>query len=212
LDEETFRFIPRFAKQQQENLSGVGEKYLTHPHFEVWQDYLIRWYEPPKEKTLLFLPCSKTKPYSRSKTHGEIIRILKEAGVRDSVHEVMLSNAGVVPREFEDKYPFNAYDWNERLETPEVKSRYVEVTKERIASYLRAHKKYYSKVGCFLKYDAESYKALKDAADEVEIELTNLLSKETYESVLDEGGPLQSIEALADLGKNIVKWLPRNSL
>lgn len=212
LDEETFRFVPRFPKQLQEKLSGVGETYLTHPHFEVWQDYLTRWYTPPKNRVLLFLPCSKTKPYSKSKTHQNIIGVLEEAGVRALAHEVMLSNAGVVPRELEDNYPFNAYDWDEKLETPEIKKRYIEVTAKRAADYLRAHKEYYLKVGCYLKHDSESYAALTEAAEDAGVECTNLLTRETYEKIRDERRPLQSDAAATDLKENIVEWLRRNSL
>jgi len=123
LDEETFRFIPKFPEQIKEPLRGVGEEYLTHPHFEVWQDYLQRWYRPPEDKDiLLFLPCSYTKPYSRSTTHRGIIETLKKTDKYGRIHQVMLSNTGVIPREFENMYPFNAYDWDEKQETAEIRS------------------------------------------------------------------------------------------
>jgi predicted RNA-binding protein len=211
LDEETFRFVPKFPKQICGNLSGVGERYLTHPHFEVWQDYIRRWYEPPKGKLLLFLPCSKTKPYSDSETHKRIADALKKAGAAGRVHEVMLSNAGIVPREFEDNYPFNAYDWDEREETPEIKRRYIEVTAERIRDYLRAHQQYYLGVGCYLKHDSESYTALTRACEEVGVECRNLLAKETYDRIKGENKPLQNEAALAKLKESLVGWLRQSS-
>ncbi|MCX6695366.1 MAG: DUF5591 domain-containing protein, partial [Candidatus Altiarchaeota archaeon] len=66
-DEETFKFTPMFPEKKR--LIGVGEEYLTHPYFDVWQDYINRWYTPPRKKVLLFLPCSFKKPYSESETH-----------------------------------------------------------------------------------------------------------------------------------------------
>jgi predicted RNA-binding protein len=111
----------------------------------------------------------------------------------------MLSNAGVVPREFEDMYPFNAYDWDEKLETEETKRRYIEVTRKRIKSYLSCHRDNYKMVACFLKYSSESYQALDAACRELGIEFRNLLSKETYEKIKDQGKPLQKNEALDDL-------------
>ncbi len=192
LDVETFRFVPLFPKELRDNLSGVGERYMTHPHFEVWQDYILRWYSPPAgKKTLLFLPCSYAKPYSRSRTHKGIINVLRE---HSGIHEVMLSNAGVVPREFEDYYPFNSYDWDESKETGEIKQRYIEVTKERIRRYLKTHGSHYRGVFCFLDYESESFKALSGACDELSMECNNLLSRKR-------GGKrvLQSEQALEDL-------------
>jgi hypothetical protein len=202
MDAETFRFTPKFPPALQEKLSGVGEEYLTHPHFEVWQDYLIRWYEHPKEKnTVIFLPCSHKKPYSESETHRGIIARLEEAGLRERVHEVMLSNAGVIPREFEAYYPFNAYDWDESLETEEIKARYIQVTARRIKKYLSAQK--YGRVLCFLKYSSESYKALSETCSDLGLELRNLLSTATYEKVKKEKRPLQTQEALDDLSEGL---------
>ncbi|MFH1055090.1 MAG: DUF5591 domain-containing protein [Candidatus Altiarchaeota archaeon] len=207
-DAETFKFTPSFPDESKENLVGVGEWYLTHPHYEVWQDYLIRWYRPPEGRVLLFLPCSRRKPYSLSKTHERIIGVLEEEG-RNNFHEVMLSNAGVVPREFEDRYPFESYDWDESLETPEIKARYVEVTAERIRQYLTAHRQYYKGVVCFLKHDSESYEALRRACGELDVEVKNLLRKETYERIRGQDRPLQSDESVVDLAEG-VRWCLRN--
>ncbi|MEA3254811.1 MAG: DUF5591 domain-containing protein [Candidatus Altiarchaeota archaeon] len=175
LDPETFRFIPKFPREIREGLNGVGEEFLTHPHFEVWQDYLERWYQPPRDKdVLLFLPCSYRKPYSESKTHRKIIGGLKTTGIYPRIHQVMLSNAGVVPREFEDYYPFNAYDWDESLETEEVKRRYIEVTLERIRKYLEAHGTCYKERFHLLKDESESFKALKKVCEELDVECDRL--------------------------------------
>lgn len=195
-DVETFRFVPKFPRELRENLTGVGENFLTHPHFEVWQDYLVRWYKP-EEGIVLFLPCSYKKPYSESETHRGIIGVLRKLGLRGSIHEVMLSNTGLVPREFENLYPFNAYDWDEMQETEEIKGRYIEVTAIRIEDYLKARG--YEEVLCFLKYDSESYQALEIACNSLSIKFTNLLSKKTYDKIRDGKRPLQSEEALSDL-------------
>jgi len=209
LDEETFRFTPMFPEKKR--LNGVGEEYLTHPYFEVWQDYINRWYAPPESKRkLLFLPCAFKKPYSESETHRSIICVLEKNNARRRVHEVMISNAGVIPREFEDHYPFNAYDWDEALETKEIKERYIQVTAERIGSYLKAHSSYYDKVACYLRYDSESYKALEKACAETGVKFKNLLSKETQQKMENETSLLRKEDALKDLEKNI-SWLLQDS-
>ncbi|MFH0860987.1 MAG: DUF5591 domain-containing protein [Candidatus Altiarchaeota archaeon] len=210
-DAETFNFIPRFPKRLRQSLKGVGEEYLLHPHFEVWQDYLARWYRPPEGRSLLLLPCSYKKPYSQSETHRNIIGVLEETGTRNRFHEVMLSNAGVIPREFEDYYPFNSYDWDERLETDEIKERYVEVTSERIEKYLKAHAKSYDGILCYLKYGSDSYKALENAAGRLKADFRNLLDEETYARITAEKQPLKSKEALNDFRSNIRLWSQRDS-
>ena len=195
-DAETFKFVPKFPDELKEKLSGVGEEFLTHPHFDVWQDYLCRWFKPVQD-TILFLPCAYKKPYSESKTHKNIIEILDKLKLYKRMHQVMLSNAGVVPREFERYYPFADYDWDEKLETPEIKARYVEVTKNRIKKYLKS--KNYNKIYCFLKYNSESCKALEEACNELNLKFENLLTGETYEKIKDEKKVLQRNEALKDL-------------
>jgi archaeosine synthase alpha-subunit len=208
-DVETFHFIPSFPEDKMDDLSGVGEWYLTHPHFEVWQDYILRWYEPSPGRTLLFLPCAKRKPYRESKTHKAIIERLKGAG-RMNFHEVMISNAGVIPRELESKYPFAHYDWDESLETPEIKKRYVQVTCERIKKYLKAHKGKYQLIACYLKPDSESHKALSRACEELGISCRNLLTGQTYDRVSGGPSPLITEAALDDLTEGL-NWCARNS-
>ena len=203
-DAETFRFVPKFPDELKKNLAGVGEEFLTHPHFDVWQDYLCRWFEA-KQDVVLFLPCSHKKPYSESSTHRNIVVILDKLNLYKKIHQVMLSNAGVVPREFEHYYPFADYDWDEKLETPEIKARYIEVTKNRIKKYLKS--KNYKKIYCFLKYDSESYIALDSACRELNLNLENLLTKKTYEKIKEDKRVLQRDEALNDLEEGLKKLI-----
>ncbi|MBN3037135.1 MAG: DUF5591 domain-containing protein [Candidatus Diapherotrites archaeon] len=194
-DAETFRFIPTFPREYRRVIRGATEENLTHPHYVVWQDWLQRFYEPPKwARVALFLPCSAKKPYSKSKTHSLVWSVVKRFR---GVHRIVVSNPGVIPIEFDDHYPFNAYEWDEREETPEIRKRYVEMNAERVKKYLQAHA--YERVLCFLKY-SETYEAVKRACDELGIPLRNALSKETYERFKDEGNPLFREEALEELG------------
>ncbi|MBU0763186.1 MAG: DUF5591 domain-containing protein [Candidatus Altiarchaeota archaeon] len=208
VDFETFKFKPNIPEYLRGNLKGVGEWYLTHPHFEVWQDYFVRWYQPPKDRILIFLPCSYKKPYSLSETHKGIVNTL--GSERAKFHEVMLSNAGVIPREFEDYYPFNSYDWDEKLENETIKRRYIEVTTQRIEKYLAPHIQSYRGIVCFLKYGSESYKALDAACKNMNTGFKNLLSKETYDKIQNERKPLQTNEALKEL-RDGIKWCLQNS-
>ncbi|MFZ3077203.1 MAG: DUF5591 domain-containing protein, partial [Candidatus Aenigmatarchaeota archaeon] len=146
-DFNNFSFVPKFSREKQEIIKGASEKELLHPHFEVWHDYICRFYEVPKEKkAVLFLPCTFTKPYYNSTFHREIAKIV---GNKKDIHLVVLSSPGMIPYEFANKYPFNSYDWPEWDETPELKKKYIAVTEKRIENYLSVHK--YEKCFCFLK-------------------------------------------------------------
>lgn len=172
IDFSNFDFKPRFPENVREEIVGAGEEQLLHPHFEVWQDYLTRLYEP-KKSNVLFVPCSYRKPYTKSRTWKAIKKVTKKYG---DLHHVAISNPGVVPEEFANKYPFNSYDWPEKEETPEIKELYIKVNKERIKKYLDAHD--YFKVFSYLKPSSESHQALEQACDDLDIKLHQCLTKD----------------------------------
>ncbi len=197
-DFNNFAFEPKFPKEMKMYLKGVGKKFLLHPYYEVWQDYICRFYEKPKEKKyVFFIPCTYTKPYYKSKLHREILKIVPK-----NVHLVVISSPGVIPYEFVNKYPFNSYDWPEWKETKKMKKLYVNVTKERIVNYLKSHK--YEKYFAFLRPDSESFESLRKACRELKIELKICLETETWERIKNRKNPLLSKEALNDL-KNCIK-------
>lgn len=197
-DFNNFSFVPRFSKEKQAMIKGASERELLHPYFEVWQDYVCRFYEIPKEKKIvLFLPCTFTKPYYNSKLHREIVKIV---GNRKGIHLVVLSSPGVIPYEFANKYPFNSYDWPEWEETPEIKKKYISVKEKRIENYLIGHK--YEKYFCFLK-PTETFIALGKACKKTGIPLINCLKPETWEKIKGEKNPL--LLALEDLRESLNK-------
>lgn len=198
-DFSNFAFEPKIPKDMQKPLKGVGKEFLLHPYYEIWQDYICRFYEKPKEKKYaLFIPCTYTKPYYKSKLHKEILKIVPK-----DFHLIVISSPGVIPYEFVNKYPFNAYDWPEWEETEEIKKLYIKVTKKRIENYLKKHS--YRKYFVFLKPTSESYIALKKACEKLGIKLIDCLRKETWEKIKDRKNPLLSDEALKDLKECIKK-------
>ena len=191
LDEETFRFIPQFPNKKA--FDGVGIGYITNPTYDAWQDYIVRWYEKPEGKdTALFLPCSAKKPYRESRTHATIWHAIK--GIR-GVHRIVISSPGVIPFEFNGRYPFDTYDWDESKETPEIMKEYVRINKERIMDYLKGHR--YKHHVAYFRSGSESYEALKQACDELGIELVN---------ALPEGERVTSKEGLGNL-RNVLEKL-----
>ncbi len=205
-DSENYLFVPKFPPEQRKLLKGANSEILNHRFFEVWQDYFQRFYEKPKgKKWVLFLQCSFKKPYSRSKTHKAINKVLSEfPDFVSKTHLVVLSTPGVIPMEFDNYYPFNAYDWSEWEETPEIKQEYIEVISRRIKNYLKKHK--YEKYFSYLKPSSETYQALKKACDELDIELVNLFDEEVYEQVKNEKNPVATKLALENLEKKLKEF------
>ncbi len=82
------------------------------PEMVRFRARLIERYRPPPSKSVLLLvPCSRTKPYRKSRSHRRFAMALD--GLRDlaRVHLVSLSSPiGVVPRELEDVPPARHYD------------------------------------------------------------------------------------------------------
>ncbi|MBW6451198.1 MAG: DUF5591 domain-containing protein [DPANN group archaeon] len=208
-DFETFIFSPRIPEHLRADLYGVGEKCLMHPHYEIWQDYFNRFYNIPTIKEfILFLPCAFRKPYSNSKTHKDILKQLIRLPQYPKIHQVMVSSPGVIPREFENKYPFKSYDWPEWQETADIKKQYIEITAKRIEEYLKTHKDTYKKVFVYLKPTSESYKAVEIACSNLKIRLISCIDKNTYQKILDKGKEKQILTdrlALDSLLKTLKK-------
>ncbi|WP_304327823.1 DUF5591 domain-containing protein [Candidatus Culexarchaeum yellowstonense] len=164
LDFNNLNFIPKFPREKQIFLHGVGHDYLVHPYYEVWQDYIVRFYKPPKSKDIaLFLPCAYRKPYTRSKTWKAILNAIYSLPIFPRIHLIAVSSPGVIPYEFINYYPFQSYDWPEWLETEEIKREYIEVTKIRVKKYLMKHASNYKIFYAYFRYGAETLTAIIEA-------------------------------------------------
>lgn len=82
------------------------------PEMVRFRSRLLERYRPPPSKSvLLLLPCSKTKPYRRSRSHRRFSGALEGLRALERVHFVSVSSPiGLVPRELEDVYPARHYD------------------------------------------------------------------------------------------------------
>lgn len=78
---------------------------VNRPDVVKFFENSINAYEPAG-KTLVLLPCSATKPYSFSKTHRTLKKLVDFRGV----NEIIISSPLVSPREFELCYPVMNYD------------------------------------------------------------------------------------------------------
>lgn len=82
------------------------------PEMVRFRARIIERYRPPPSKTVLLLvPCSKTKPYRRSRSHRRFLSALEGLSPLERVHFVSVSSPiGIVPRELEDVPPARQYD------------------------------------------------------------------------------------------------------
>ena len=163
LDEESLVWSGRelvWAGDGRLYLRGVGKEILLHPYVEEAHRRILSEYEPPRGRMLLLIPCSYGKPYSQSYIHYFLQKTLVKAGVYDKVHQVIVTNAGVVPRELEEYYPYVAYDWNPLKETPEIKHLYTQVLARRLDDYLEKFWGHYNGAAAYLRWDSDSWKAI----------------------------------------------------
>ena len=152
-------------------LEGVGKNFLEHEYFEKWHEYICKEYSPPKRPIALFIPCYWGKPYDQSYIFKEIEKNVLNILKPDEVHFIVISSAGVVPREFWHETVFKAYDWDPNFETEEIKEQYVKVTTQRLKNYFQAYKENYKIFASYLRLNSESFKSLQQAIKDFNIHL-----------------------------------------
>jgi len=172
---------PKFEEKDYIGLNGTSEKQLLHPHFEKWQKWLVEEYTPPKDKIALFIPCAAIKPYYNSPIHKIINKTLEN--YENKIHRIVISNAGVIPYEFSDKYPFDSYDWNPLSESKAIQDRYYDITKDRIVAYIEKHQ--YKAHLSYLRLNSISYNSLKNACEQLSLELYSKPIDEVIDSDKD---------------------------
>jgi len=195
---------PKFNHKDYIGLNGTSEGQILHPHFEKWQDWFIKFYIPPKNKIALFIPCAAIKPYFNSPIHKIINNNLENYD--DKIHKIVISNAGVIPYEFSDKYPFNSYDWNPVTETELIKEKYYEITKDRLYNYLKKHTSYNGYIS-YLRQDSISFRSLIDACNDLNLQLHHQTLKEEIEQNKDSDLVLIYPDNLITLEKMIEETL-----
>jgi len=155
-------------------LRGIGGDYLDNKYFNKWQEYLVTEYVPPKKHRIcLFIPCAWGKPYSQSYIHYFINKTLSQTKYYDKIHQIIVSNAGVVPREWENFYPFAAYDWDPTLEWEEIKIDYAKILFLRLKKFIEKHEENYTHFACYLRPDSDNMKAVNKIISDMKIKIPN---------------------------------------
>jgi len=169
---------PDLLEKDYIGLNGVGKAQLNHPHFEIWQSYFKEDYIIKENiKTVLFLPCAAIKPYYNSPIHRAFNEVINDY---KNIQKIVISNAGIIPYEFCDRYPFESYDWNPLFETDLIKQEYIEVISKRIFDFFYAREidnnlKFIS----YLRNGSESLKSLEIAFNKLSfnLEVTKISGK-----------------------------------
>ncbi len=100
---------------------------FKHPVVTAWHEYFLREWHSEKPIALL-LPCTSVKPYSRSATHRLAYALLRKYGLETKVQVYSVSEPMLlVPRELEECYPFNSYDYPPALMTESEKEEFAEL-------------------------------------------------------------------------------------
>ncbi len=205
-------------RECREYLRGVGLKYLLNKYFEEGFKKLLREYRPRKHYPVgLIMPCSYGKPYSNSYIHYIIRKSIADLIIQGKIHEIIVTNAGVVPRELDEYWPYVAYDWNPVYETPEIKEWYTRVLEKRLKEYISTFRSYYDRFAAYLRWNSDSWKAVEKVSQELGIEIPNLAPKtvsreEIIEASLnglyeDEDIVLITETSLKNLREKLVKLL-----
>ncbi|GEM_PF-62485 len=87
----------------------AGGEVLHSPSVRDWHMFIDTFWKPPiqQARAMVLLPCSATKPYTRSPSHATFRRRLHHP----SIHEmVVTSPLGLVPRELEMLWPAAHYE------------------------------------------------------------------------------------------------------
>lgn len=116
LDREYFDTIRQYTPlyQKLKKISCPSELSFHRPDFHEFRQRVVNNFTPEKFTNLIVLfPCSAKKPYSSSKSHKKLMRILRDTAKSKfpKIQEFILTSPlGVIPRQLENIYPANSYD------------------------------------------------------------------------------------------------------
>ncbi len=116
LDREYFETIRQYTPlyQKLKKISCPSELSFYRPDFHEFRQRVVNNFTPEEFTNLIVLfPCSAKKPYSSSKSHKKLLRILRDTAKSKfpNIQEFILTSPlGVIPRQLESIYPANSYD------------------------------------------------------------------------------------------------------
>lgn len=116
LDRDYFEFIKSYNPllQKVQEISCIGEISYDRPDFREFRNRVVDNFAPEKfTKLIVLFTCSAKKPYSNSKSHQKLLKVLRDTAKSNFpfIQELILTSPlGVIPRQLENIYPANSYD------------------------------------------------------------------------------------------------------
>ncbi len=139
---------------------------FNHPVVKKWHEYFMEFWNSDKGLAII-LPCTSIKPYSKSATHKLAYSIIKKLDLDVQVYSVSEPML-LVPRELEECYPFNSYDYPPSKMTKEEKEEFVELLIDPLTKISKLHRRI---VGILPKHHYNVVKRASELADINNIEL-----------------------------------------
>lgn len=113
LDINYYHYLEKHtATQTKKRVITTTRDGLFRPEIRRFQHRVLHRFQPPAHANiLLLLPCSAKKPYSFSKSHRRIQRVIHSIKNYRCIQEMIITSPlGLVPRELELIYPASSYD------------------------------------------------------------------------------------------------------
>lgn len=197
-------------------LTGGIELLRNKDVLDFYHYVLDEYHIPRGKKIALFLPCTATKPYSKSQTHKKIKAVIYNSGNShpNIIHELIVSEPlGIVPRDLEDKYPAAHYDmvldtWFPASKLPELrkkgwgndiskardaqkfstkpKNKLISILSERVAEFLEKTSKDYQYRIGFVR--STHKEILKNASALSGIDIEFIITQEFTQKVINDKG------------------------
>ncbi|AWR96476.1 hypothetical protein DFR86_02190 [Acidianus sulfidivorans JP7] len=159
----------------------IGEDPFKYAVVTEWHKYFLEnWFS--YKKIAFLLPCTSIKPYNRSATHKLAYSIAKDVDYIQfySVSEPML----LVPKEYENCYPFNSYDYPPSMMTKEEKEEFITLLSKALIHISHMHERI---VAVLPKHHLEiAQKASEISGVKIEFHPYGRLAFKTISSVLKE--------------------------
>lgn len=127
----------------------------------------------PRHTTALMALCCSTRPYSKTDTWKELIRL-----ANGKADPVVTSNGGIIPIEFESEWPFLTYD---APGSKEYDAEYIELLTKRLTIFLATF--HYDKVVFVFMPKKRNRAAAKAACDSLCIEYQIVPSSTTWQKL-----------------------------
>ncbi len=116
LDKAYFETIRQYTPlyQKLKKVNCLSELSFYRPDFHEFRRRIVSNFIPEKfTKVIVLFPCSAKKPYSSSKSHKKLLKVLRDTAKSKfpKIQEFILTSPlGVIPRQLENIYPANSYD------------------------------------------------------------------------------------------------------